>query len=47
MYRAIADAIRDAEAEGKSLSQVALERESEDQGRSIEEIRASLRVHSK
>ncbi|HEY0241781.1 MAG TPA: L-serine ammonia-lyase, iron-sulfur-dependent, subunit alpha, partial [Gemmatimonadaceae bacterium] len=42
MYRAIADAIRDAEAQGKSLSQVALERESEDQGRSIEEIRASL-----
>jgi L-serine dehydratase len=43
MYRALADAIRDAEREGKSLSQVALERESEDQGKSIEEIRSSLK----
>src|SRR5215216_5153692 len=42
MYRALADAIKDAEAQGKSLSQVALERESEDQGRSIEDIRGSL-----
>ena len=42
MYRALADAIRDAEAQGKSLSQVALERESEDQGRSIDDIRSSL-----
>jgi len=33
MYRALADAIRDAEAQGKSLSQVALERECQDQGR--------------
>jgi hypothetical protein len=40
MYRALADAIREAESQGKTLSQVALERESEDQGRSIEEIRA-------
>src|SRR5215212_5661334 len=43
MYRALAEAIRDAEAEGKTLSQVALERESEDQGRSIDDIRGSLR----
>src|SRR5690348_13578415 len=42
MYRSLADAIRDATSEGKTLSQVALERESEDQGKSIEEIRASL-----
>jgi len=42
MYRALADAIADAEREGKTLSQVALERESEDQGRSIDDIRASL-----
>src|SRR5215212_1160505 len=42
MYRALAEAIRDAEDQGKSLSQVALERESEDQGRSIDDIRSSL-----
>lgn len=42
MYRALADAIRDAEAEGKTLSRIALEREAEDQGRPVEEIRASL-----
>lgn len=42
MYRSLGDAIRDAVAEGKSLSRIALERESQDQGRPIEEIRASL-----
>lgn len=42
MYRSLGDAIRDAEKEGKTLSQLALERESEDQGRSIEDIRGSL-----
>src|SRR5678815_3458686 len=42
MYRALADAIREAEEQKKSLWQVALERESEDQGRPIAEIRASL-----
>lgn len=42
MYKALADAIRDAESRGMSLARVALEREAEDQGRSIEEIRASL-----
>jgi L-serine dehydratase len=43
MYRSLAEAIEDAEAQGKSLSQVALEREAKDQGRSIEDIRASLK----
>jgi L-serine dehydratase len=42
MYRSLADAIADAEREGKTLSQIALERESEDQGRPIVDIRASL-----
>ena len=42
MYRALADAIRDAEAQGKSLSQVALERECQDQGRSVDDIKSSL-----
>ncbi len=42
MYRSLADAIRDAEAQGKTLAQVALEAESRDQGRPIEEIRAAL-----
>ena len=35
MYRALADAIRDAEARGVTLSQVALEAEAKDQGRRI------------
>ena len=43
MYRALADAIRDADAQGKSLSQVALEAESADQARPISEIRDALR----
>lgn len=42
MYRALADAIADAEARGHSLARVALEREAEDQGRPIDEIRAAL-----
>ena len=40
MYKSLGDAIRDAEAEGKSLSKIALQRESEDHGRPIEEILA-------
>ena len=40
---AIADAIRDAEAQGKSLARVALEAEALDQGRPVEEIRDALR----
>lgn len=42
MYHSLADAIRDAEASGKSLAHVALEAESRDQGRPIEEIREAL-----
>jgi len=42
MYRSLLDAIRDAEASGMTLSQVALKLESEDQGKSIESIRAHL-----
>ena len=42
MYKALADAIRDAESENKSLAQVALAAESRDQGRSVEYIRAAL-----
>jgi L-serine dehydratase len=43
MYRSLADAIRDAEAQGKPLARVALETEARDQGRPVEEIRAALR----
>lgn len=43
MYRALADAVRDAEQRGTSLAAVALAAESEDQGRPVEEIRAALR----
>jgi L-serine dehydratase len=42
MYRSLHEAIRDAEARGKTLSQVALEAECKDQGRSIEDIRQAL-----
>lgn len=43
MYRALSDAIRDAEAQGKTLARLALETEARDQGRPIEEIRSALR----
>lgn len=43
MYRSLLDAIRDAEELGKSLSEVALDLESRDQGRSVDDIRSSLR----
>lgn len=43
MYRNLAEAIRDAEARGVSLSTVALELEAKDQGRSVESIRDALR----
>ena len=43
MYKALADAIKDAEREKKSLAQIALEAESRDQGRPIGEIRAVLK----
>lgn len=42
MYRALADAVSDAEARGTTLATVALDLESQDQGRSIDDIRASL-----
>ena len=42
MYRSLAEAIRDAESQGKRLSQVALEAESRDQGRTVAEIREAL-----
>jgi L-serine dehydratase len=43
MYRSLAAAVRDAEARGISLSELALATESDDQGRPIEEIRDALR----
>lgn len=43
MYRSLAEAIADAEEQGRSLSEVALDREARDQGRSIDEIRAAMR----
>jgi L-serine dehydratase len=42
VYKALADAIRDAEQEKKSLAHMALTTESRDQGRPVEEIRAIL-----
>jgi L-serine dehydratase len=43
MYRALADAIRDAEQQSITLARLALETEAKDQGRPVEEIRAALR----
>ncbi|MEP6495278.1 MAG: L-serine ammonia-lyase, iron-sulfur-dependent, subunit alpha [bacterium] len=43
MYRSLGAAVRDAEARGITLSQLALEAESEDQGRPVGEIRDVLR----
>lgn len=42
MYRALSDAIREAERSGQTLAQVAIAQEARDQGRSAEDIRASL-----
>ncbi len=42
MYRALADAVRDADARRTTLAVVALDLESQDQGRSVDDIRASL-----
>lgn len=42
MYKSLADAIRDAESSGRTLSQIALDAESADQGRTIEDIRSVL-----
>jgi L-serine dehydratase len=43
LYKSLADAIRDAEASGRTLSQTALALESKDQGRTIDDIRSALR----
>ncbi|HEY2375804.1 MAG TPA: L-serine ammonia-lyase, iron-sulfur-dependent, subunit alpha [Gemmatimonadaceae bacterium] len=42
MYRSLHEAVRDAEAQKKSLAQLALETESRDQGRPVAEIRGAL-----
>jgi L-serine dehydratase len=42
VYRALADAIRDAEREGTTLAVVALRSEAKDQGRPVAEIRRAL-----
>jgi L-serine dehydratase len=42
MYKSLADAIREAEEKKLSLSRLALETESRDQGRPVAEIRAAL-----
>lgn len=43
MYRALAEAIADAESRGTTLARVALAREADDSGRPVEEIRDALR----
>ena len=42
MYKSLADAIKDAEAQQITLAQLALETEAQDQGRTVESIRAAL-----
>jgi L-serine dehydratase len=42
MYKSLAEAIRDAETQQISLAQLALETESRDQGRTVEDIRSAL-----
>ncbi len=43
MYKSLADAIRDADASGRTLAQTALALESRDQGRTVDDIRNALR----
>ena len=43
MYRSLAEAIHDAESSGRTLAEVAIEKEGRDQGRSAEDIRAALK----
>ena len=43
MYKSLADAIRDAEAQKVTLATLALATESRDQGRTVEDIRAALK----
>ena len=42
MYKSLGEAIRDAEARGISLAELALGQEAKDQGRTVEDIRAAL-----
>ena len=42
MYRSLAEAISDAERSGQTLARTALLRESQDQGRTVEDIRSAL-----
>jgi L-serine dehydratase len=42
MYKALGDAIRDAEARNISLAELALETEAKDQGRTVDDIRSVL-----
>ena len=42
MYKSLADAIRDAEAQHISLAELALDTEAKDQGRTVADIRAAL-----
>ena len=42
MYKSLAEAIKDAEARGQTLAQVALDAESSDGGRTVADIRAAL-----
>ncbi len=42
MYKSLGEAIRDAEAQKITLSQLALETEASDQGRTVEDIRSAL-----
>ena len=42
MYKSLADAIRDADAQHISLARLALETEAKDQGRTVDDIRAAL-----
>jgi L-serine dehydratase len=43
MYRSLSEAIHDAESSGKTLAEVAIDKEARDQGRSPADIRASLK----
>jgi L-serine dehydratase len=43
MYKSLADAIRDAEAQNIPLSRLALETEAKDQGRTVGDIRSALK----
>lgn len=43
MYRSLIDAVSDAESRGTTLAQLALDTESRDQGRPVEDIRSALR----